>query len=147
MFYFVKCIYIYFSSQWHPSLLTLRGAVEQASGCGFNSLLCNLYRDGHDSIGWHSDDEASLGHRPTIASLSLGDTRVFGVRKQPPPVRWGPSGTGRCFCSFRKNKSCVIRRVEVNLICVCALHSFRRRMTTTLMWSRFGFLSVTAPFW
>lgn len=75
------------SSQWNPVLATLRQAVAQVSGCTFNSLLCNLYRDGHDSIGWHSDDEASLGVQPTIASLSLGDTRVFSLRKQPPPVR------------------------------------------------------------
>lgn len=73
------------NTQWHPLLLTLREAVEQVSGRSFNSLLCNLYRDGHDSIGWHSDDEASLGEQPTIASLSLGDTRVFSLRKQPPP--------------------------------------------------------------
>ncbi|KAM6937019.1 alpha-ketoglutarate-dependent dioxygenase alkB homolog 3 [Xenentodon cancila] len=71
--------------QWHPVLVILREAVEQVSGCTFNSLLCNLYRDGRDSIGWHSDDESSLGARPTIASLSLGDTRVFSLRKQPPP--------------------------------------------------------------
>lgn len=75
--------------QWHPLLLTLCGAVEQASGHCFNSLLCNLYRDGRDSIGWHSDDEASLGPRPTIASLSLGDMRVFSLRKQPPPEENG----------------------------------------------------------
>ncbi|KAM3870118.1 alpha-ketoglutarate-dependent dioxygenase alkB homolog 3 [Diretmus argenteus] len=73
------------NTQWHPLLLSLREAVEQASGHRFNSLLCNLYRDGHDSIGWHSDDEASLGSKPTIASLSLGDTRMFSLRKKPPP--------------------------------------------------------------
>ncbi|XP_011605361.1 alpha-ketoglutarate-dependent dioxygenase alkB homolog 3 isoform X1 [Takifugu rubripes] len=73
------------NTQWHPLLLKLREAVERRSGCSFNSLLCNLYRDGRDSIGWHSDDEASLGHKPTIASLSLGDTRVFSLRKIPPP--------------------------------------------------------------
>lgn len=73
------------NSQWHPLLQTLLQAVERASGGTFNSLLCNLYRDGHDSIGWHSDDEASLGPAPTIASLSLGDTRVFGLRRKPPP--------------------------------------------------------------
>ncbi|XP_017288329.1 alpha-ketoglutarate-dependent dioxygenase alkB homolog 3 [Kryptolebias marmoratus] len=77
------------NTQWHPLLVTLRKAVEQASGCSFNSLLCNLYRNGHDSIGWHSDDEASLGPKPTIASLSLGDTRVFSLRKQPPPEDCG----------------------------------------------------------
>ncbi|TKS73952.1 Alpha-ketoglutarate-dependent dioxygenase alkB -like protein 3 [Collichthys lucidus] len=73
------------NTQWHPLLLTLREAVEQMTECSFNSLLCNLYRDGHDSISWHSDNEASLGAKPTIASLSLGDTRVFSLRKQPPP--------------------------------------------------------------
>lgn len=77
------------NTQWHPLLLTLRGAVQQASGCSFNSLLCNLYRNCHDSIGWHSDDEASLGNKPTIASLSLGDTRVFSLRKQPAPEENG----------------------------------------------------------
>ncbi|XP_008309708.1 alpha-ketoglutarate-dependent dioxygenase alkB homolog 3 [Cynoglossus semilaevis] len=77
------------NSQWHPLLQTLRETVEQATGCKFNSLLCNLYRDGHDSIGWHSDDEASLGDKPTIASLSLGDSRVFSLRKQPAPEENG----------------------------------------------------------
>ncbi|CAJ1055981.1 alpha-ketoglutarate-dependent dioxygenase alkB homolog 3 [Xyrichtys novacula] len=77
------------NTQWHPLLFTLREAIERVSGCNFNSLLCNLYRDGHDSIGWHSDDEASLGDKPIIASLSLGDTRVFSLRKQPPPEENG----------------------------------------------------------
>ncbi|XP_051548900.1 alpha-ketoglutarate-dependent dioxygenase alkB homolog 3-like [Myxocyprinus asiaticus] len=71
--------------EWHPVLTTLRRAIEQKSGHTFNSLLCNLYRDGKDSIGWHSDNEPSLGPQPTIASLSLGDTRVFSLRKQPLP--------------------------------------------------------------
>ncbi|XP_029992274.1 alpha-ketoglutarate-dependent dioxygenase alkB homolog 3 isoform X2 [Sphaeramia orbicularis] len=77
------------NTQWHPLLLTLRDAVSHHTSSSFNSLLCNLYRDGHDSIGWHSDDEASLGEKPTIASLSLGDTRVFSLRKQPPPEEDG----------------------------------------------------------
>lgn len=89
--------------QWPPLLQRLRQAVSQRCGCSFNSLLCNLYRDGHDSIGWHSDDEASLGHRPTIASLSLGDTRVFSLRKVPPRVRrvrWGQVESGHAhLCS------------------------------------------------
>ncbi|XP_061534279.1 alpha-ketoglutarate-dependent dioxygenase alkB homolog 3 [Phycodurus eques] len=80
------------NTKWHPLLLRLRAAVAEAIPGGsdrFNSLLCNLYRDGHDGIGWHSDDEASLGHQPVIASLSLGDNRVFGLRKNPPPEENG----------------------------------------------------------
>lgn len=82
---FKHLFYIVFL-QWHPILTTLRSAVEQKSGHKFNSLLCNLYRDGKDSIGWHSDSELSLGPKPVIASLSLGDIRVFNLRKQPLPV-------------------------------------------------------------
>lgn len=50
------------------------------SGGLFNSVLANLYRDGHDSMGWHSDDEPELGPEPVIASLSLGATRRFQLR-------------------------------------------------------------------
>ncbi|CAB1323554.1 unnamed protein product [Coregonus sp. 'balchen'] len=77
------------NTQWHPLLVTLRCAIEKASGHRFNSLMCNLYRNCKDSIGWHSDDEAALGTRPTIASLSLGDMRVFSLRKQPAPEENG----------------------------------------------------------
>ncbi|KAL0967941.1 hypothetical protein UPYG_G00260150 [Umbra pygmaea] len=77
------------NTQWHPLLVTLRDVVEKESGCSFNSLLCNLYRNCKDSIGWHSDDEAALGPQPTIASLSLGDMRVFSLRKKPPPEENG----------------------------------------------------------
>ena len=49
-------------------------------------MLANLYRDGHDSVAWHSDDEPSLGQNPTIASLSFGDTRNFEMRKKPAKV-------------------------------------------------------------
>ncbi|TRY54829.1 hypothetical protein DNTS_001796 [Danionella cerebrum] len=77
------------NSEWHPVLSSLREMVEQKLGLRFNSLLCNLYRDGKDSIAWHSDSEPSLGPRPVIASLSLGDTRVFSLRKQPLPEEKG----------------------------------------------------------
>jgi alkylated DNA repair dioxygenase AlkB len=39
--------------------------------------LANLYRDGKDSMGCHADDEKELGPNPVIASLSLGDERLF----------------------------------------------------------------------
>ena len=58
-------------------MLDLRQRLEQAGAGRFNSVLANLYRDGSDSMGWHSDDEPELGARPVIASLSLGATRKF----------------------------------------------------------------------
>ena len=52
-----------------------------------NSVLANLYRDGRDAMGWHSDDEPELGPRPVIASLSLGGTRRFVFRHRREPER------------------------------------------------------------
>lgn len=39
----------------------------------FNSCALNLYRTGHDNIGWHSDSMPALGANPAIASVSLGE--------------------------------------------------------------------------
>jgi len=67
---------------WTPTLLRLREQIEQFTKTNFNSVLLNLYRDQNDSMGWHSDDEPELGERPTIASLSLGETRHFLMRNK-----------------------------------------------------------------
>jgi len=42
-----------------------------------NGLIANWYRDGADSIDWHSDSEPALGQDPTVVSASLGATRTF----------------------------------------------------------------------
>lgn len=62
---------------WPPALHELRARVSAAAGEAFNSVLANRYRDGGDSMGWHSDDEPELGPAPVIASLSLGAPRRF----------------------------------------------------------------------
>lgn len=69
---------------WTPALIPLRTRLEQQCGTRFNSVLANLYRDGRDSMGWHSDDEPELGVNPVIASLSLGATRRFRLRRRVP---------------------------------------------------------------
>jgi alkylated DNA repair dioxygenase AlkB len=65
---------------WPQRLLELRALVSHAAGAPFNSVLCNLYRDGNDSMGFHADAEPELGPEPVIASLSLGATRRFQLR-------------------------------------------------------------------
>ncbi|WP_339339054.1 alpha-ketoglutarate-dependent dioxygenase AlkB [uncultured Oceanicoccus sp.] len=67
---------------WTDSLLALKQQVEQQLNTRFNSVLANYYRDGADSVAWHSDDEAELGHQPIIASLSFGATRRFSLRQR-----------------------------------------------------------------
>lgn len=80
------CDYLYSSSvllqpkPWTKALNSVRTRIESATGYKFNIVLGNLYRDGKDSNGWHSDDESSMGIRPAIASLSLGSTRKFQLR-------------------------------------------------------------------
>lgn len=68
------------ANEWSPKLLDLKRRCEQASGSKFNSVLANLYRDGQDSNGWHSDNEPELGKKPVIASLSFGETRRFLIK-------------------------------------------------------------------
>jgi alkylated DNA repair dioxygenase AlkB len=76
---------------WTAELSDLRERVEALTGARFNSVLANLYRDHRDSMGLHADDEPELGQRPVIASLSLGEERVFRLRhrqrKDLKPVR------------------------------------------------------------
>lgn len=62
---------------WIPTLLQVKATVQALAGIGFNSVLLNLYRDGRDSVGWHSDAEPELGRNPVIASVSLGAVRRF----------------------------------------------------------------------
>jgi alkylated DNA repair dioxygenase AlkB len=69
---------------WPPLLADLKARVEGAAGARFNSLLMNLYRDGRDSVSWHSDAEPELGRNPVIASLSFGGVRKFQLRSRPP---------------------------------------------------------------
>ena len=65
---------------WTGALLEIRARIEALTGVTFNSVLLNLYRDGQDSMGWHSDDEPELGRDPQIASVSLGATRRFRLQ-------------------------------------------------------------------
>lgn len=72
---------------WTPPLLEIKAMAEALAGARFNSVLLNLYRDGRDSMGWHSDAEPELGRNPIIASVSLGARRRFVLRHKRLPVR------------------------------------------------------------
>lgn len=62
---------------WTDILLKIKSEIESIAGVNFNSVLLNLYRNGSDSVAWHSDDEPELGTNPVIASVSFGGTRRF----------------------------------------------------------------------
>lgn len=69
------------------NLQKLMEQVSQKCGAMFNYVLMSYYRDGRDSISWHSDDEKFLGPEPTIASVSLGGTRRFLLRHKETRVK------------------------------------------------------------
>jgi alkylated DNA repair dioxygenase AlkB len=54
--------------------------VEEYAEIKFNSCLLNLYHDGNEGMGWHSDDEKSIEKNSTIASLSFGAERKFSFK-------------------------------------------------------------------
>jgi len=65
---------------FNSTLNTIKSKIEKATQLTFSSCLLNLYRDGQDSNGWHSDDEKELGENPAIASVSLGAERLFHLK-------------------------------------------------------------------
>lgn len=75
------------SQGWTDSLLQIKTDVEEVTGKRYNLCLCNLYRDGNDSNGWHADDEKVLGTNPVIASVSLGATRRFKLKHKQDPTQ------------------------------------------------------------
>lgn len=65
---------------WTKELLEIKEKIEPLSKVSFNSVLLNLYRNGKDSISWHTDAEKELGINPVIASVNFGATRKFQLR-------------------------------------------------------------------
>lgn len=70
---------------WTSTLLSLKEIVDDKCKTKFNSVLLNLYRDGNDSISWHSDDEPELGEQPIIGSVSFGEPRDFFLKEKKNP--------------------------------------------------------------
>ena len=65
---------------WNSLLRFIKDEVEEICCENFTTVLLNLYRDGKDSNGWHSDNEKELGENPVIASVSFGAERTFHLQ-------------------------------------------------------------------
>lgn len=81
-----QCTYTYSNltlspHPWTKTLLSIKTCCESLCASKhdirFNSVLANWYRDGKDSMSFHSDDEPELGINPVIASVTLGASRPF----------------------------------------------------------------------
>lgn len=69
-----------FPKEFTPELQEIRKELEKYTPVHFTHCLANLYRNGMDSMGLHSDDEKELGKNPVIASISLGAIRKFKLK-------------------------------------------------------------------
>ena len=65
---------------WNTEILEIKRKIEPEAKVTFNSVLLNLYRNGNDSISWHTDAEPELGKNPVIASVNFGATRKFQLK-------------------------------------------------------------------
>jgi len=89
------CDYLYSKSvllkpqPWTEPLAQLRDKITAVTGYSFRIVIGNQYRSGQDSIGWHNDNEASMGINPAMskdkplrvyASISLGSVRKFQIK-------------------------------------------------------------------
>lgn len=70
---------------WIPELLIIKERIQEVSGQTFNSVLLNFYRNGQDSMGWHRDNEKSLGADPVVGSVSFGASRTFQFKHREQP--------------------------------------------------------------
>jgi len=66
--------------EWTPALRDIKDVVETCTGSTYNCCLLNLYHDGSEGMGWHSDDEKEIQPRGSISSVSFGAERDFFLK-------------------------------------------------------------------
>lgn len=65
---------------WTSTLITIKNRIESITKESYNACLLNLYHNGEESMGWHSDNEKEIIANSSIASLSLGANRKFSFK-------------------------------------------------------------------
>jgi len=78
---------VHYGNGWPDWFCPLLKMVNFESKVEFNGCLLNLYRNGNDRMGWHSDNEPELDLEKPIASLSFGATRDFVLKHRTQNLR------------------------------------------------------------
>ncbi|GAC1651824.1 MAG: alpha-ketoglutarate-dependent dioxygenase AlkB [Vulcanimicrobiaceae bacterium] len=65
----------------------IRERVRDLIPAHFNGVSLNYYRDGSDSVAWHSDHNEELAGERVVALVSLGATREMHFRTKAVPRR------------------------------------------------------------
>jgi len=111
--------YTYSTIQWETKeiptvLFQLKQEIEILAKAEFNAVLCNYYRDGQDSMGWHSDNEKEMDPS-VIASVSIGAERVlkFKSRNAKKTLSFSlPHGSLLLMNNFQENWQHAIGKVK-----------------------------------
>ena len=67
---------------WIAPLLKIKSTIENYTIVNYNGCLLNLYHDGNEGMGWHSDDEKEIIPNSSIASVSIGIERKFSFKNK-----------------------------------------------------------------
>jgi alkylated DNA repair dioxygenase AlkB len=65
---------------WNNVLIALKKIIETYTNTTYNACLLNLYHNGNEGMGWHSDDEKEIIPNSSIASFSVGAERKFSFK-------------------------------------------------------------------
>lgn len=68
--------------EWISILLQIKSIVESYTQNQYNACLLNLYHNGNEAMGWHSDNEVEIMPNSSIASISLGAERKFSFKNK-----------------------------------------------------------------
>lgn len=78
---------VHVGKKWNDKLIEIKELLNQLNiklnpifQNNYNSVLLNFYANGEQYMGYHKDNEKSLGNQPTIASISLGANRKFACK-------------------------------------------------------------------
>jgi alkylated DNA repair dioxygenase AlkB len=66
---------------WSDKMTLVKDRVEDYTGHKFETCVCIYYPDGNSGIDYHSD-AAAFGDTSIIASVSIGEERVFRLRER-----------------------------------------------------------------
>jgi alkylated DNA repair dioxygenase AlkB len=113
--------YTYSTIQWEAkeiptALFQLKQKIEILAKAEFNAVLCNYYRDGQDSMGWHSDNEKEMD-AAVIASVSIGGEREikFRARNNEKKLAFNlPHGSLLLMNNFKENWQHAIGKVKIS---------------------------------
>ena len=74
--------YIPMCKDFTPITMKIKNYIEKKLNCNLNHALIQLYRNGDDMIGEHSDKTLDIKHSTIIVNYSIGTTRTMRLRKK-----------------------------------------------------------------